>query len=99
MATENALITMHGISLPKAYYRLQNLQTNRTSVEINFNIYCDKQSYDDGKPRIDRVFFTLTGEDFDTWFGIDVLDGDTNPIKQAYLYLHSLEGFEEAKQV
>jgi len=36
---------------------------------------------------------------FEDYFGIDILDGQTNPIRQAYLYLMSLEEFSEGEEI
>jgi len=36
---------------------------------------------------------------FEDYFGIDILDGQTNPIRQSYLYLMSLEEFKTGTEI
>jgi len=36
---------------------------------------------------------------FEDYFGINILEGNTNPIKQAYIYLMSLEEFSSGEEI
>lgn len=70
---------------------------NKDTSYINYVVYLNQKARQDGLTPIDSWSIRLTPEQFDTVFGLDVFDGNTNPVKQAYEFLKSLEQFTDTQ--
>ena len=69
---------------------------NKDTSYINYVVYLNQKARQDWLAPINSWSIRLTPEQFDTVFGLDVFDGNTNPVKQAYEFLKSLVEFKDA---
>lgn len=69
---------------------------NKDTSYINFVVYLNEKARQDWLAPIAGESVRLTPEQFDAFFWLNVFDGNTNPVKQAYEYLKSLKEFANA---
>lgn len=76
-----------GICINNSYARVSTIGGDKNSLIINLCAYLDKEAFLDGKDFIKQSTFQFTP---------DVSDESNNFIKQAYDYLKTLPGYEDA---
>lgn len=106
MGFELATTTSTDTSYASAYYKVRDVHYDLTNKRCTFSLvaFKDKAARDADKAKIKGVptamRYTVTGDDFDTYFGDDVLDdADKNIWKQCYAYARAQEAYAGASDV
>lgn len=86
MAKQKSFTDEYGEVYPASYWRVTTVVLNKeeSRASISFRGYPSVEQK--GKRMIGRVEYSVNPEDYNVYFALSVLDQDTNPIKQAYLY-------------
>jgi len=106
MGFQIATTTATDTSYASAYYKIRDVHYDLSKKRCTFSLeaYKDKTARDDGKAQIRGVptpmRFSVTGDDFDTYFGDTVLDDDgKNLWKQCYEYARAQAAYSGATDV
>ena len=75
------------------YFRVINFtyQKDSSLMEFYFIGYASKQARENNILPFDVIKFTVTGNDFNTWFSYEALLNNTNLETQAYNYIMQLK--------
>ena len=98
MALQKPIEHLTGAS--STYWRINRIIFDNESKcgSILLAGYYDQQSKINGKQPLDSKHIPIPQEIFITYFSPDILD-DINPTKQAYLYIKTIPGFDDATDV
>lgn len=105
MAIQKSLELESGIILPEAYIRIDTFnyisRVNENSrVELSILVYKDLLSRQMNKPEVITLTQVCTGDDFNTYFDLTVLEQPgVNILSQAYNWLKTLDFFKDAIDV
>lgn len=61
--------------------------------------YVDEQARQAGKANLDMKSFVIDASTFQQYFSVTELDENTNPVKQAYIYIKTTDEFKGAIDV
>lgn len=87
MALIQSMELPSGVSLDSAYVRVSKIDGNKDSLDVQVMTYATQEAYEAGKIFVKVESFT---------FVPSVEDGSENFIRQAYLYLKTLDSFKDA---
>ena len=108
MALTKSFKTQMGLEAKNAYAIVKDVSINRLNKNalISFSVFYNETARNNGEEPVtifkhramNRTFPEEDNKEdqmhFDDYFSIDKLDAqDTNPVKQAYLYLKEQEGY------
>lgn len=91
----------HGTGAYSSYWRvtLTNLDYANQIATILMLGYVDEQARQSGKTNLDMRNFFIDPSLFPQYFSITELDENTNPVKQAYIYIKTTDEFKGAIDV
>jgi hypothetical protein len=95
MALEKTIENKSGVS--SSYWRILTVTTNyeTNTAQILLSGYLNQQARFDGKTPLDNRGYYVGGQEFQTWFSVQQLNqGQTNHIKNSYLYIKSIPNGE-----
>ncbi len=87
MALQKTVTTNSSIEVQNAYLRIDDIGGNKTIQKIALGVYVNKDKYNDGVSPVVTYYYS---------FQPSVDDSATNFIKQAYVYLKTLDEFKDA---
>lgn len=102
MALVKSLLLDSGISLPEAYFKIQNVNVTLPAdetkfAEIRVYIYKDAIARQELRSAILTLSYVVSGTDYFTYFDYSTLNElDVNIVSQAYLYLKGLAFYNDA---
>jgi len=88
-------IIQHETGAYSSYWKVTvtNLDYLNKVANISLLGYVNEEARTSNKVNLDVRHFTATDSDFETYFSITELDQNTNPVKQAYLYIKTTVEF------
>jgi len=91
----------HSTGVPVSYWRVTKvlLDYERKFGAITLSGYYNQQARLDNKRSLDARQITVSAELFDTHFSSGELDNNTNPVKQAYIYIKTTPEFSDVTDV
>lgn len=94
-------IIQHQTGAYSSYWRVTvtNLDYNNKTAMIVMLGYVNGESRQSGKSNLDSRNFMVQSDSFDQYFSVTELDENTNPIKQAYIYIKITDEFKDAIDV
>jgi hypothetical protein len=100
MALQKSIDLMNGINLPEAYIKISSIEYNNAdtlSVRLSVDIFKDQDSRNSKKPEVVKYDYTISGDNFTTYFSLNVLSQDgKNILQQGYEYLKSIDFYKDA---
>lgn len=103
MALQISLTTNTGIDLDSCYCIIKEVEINKINSRAMITVayYANKNSRDNLKNPIKTKSHEINLNNFTTYFGTFLSDTsiNTNPFKQSYLYLKTLNEFSSAVDV
>lgn len=88
-------IIQHNTGAYSSYWRVVATELDYQSEIANITLlgYVDEGSRLSEKQPLDRRAFLITDDNFNAYFAVTELDKETNPVKQAYLYIKTTQEF------
>lgn len=83
----NDFTTQHGVIIPQSYWKVMAVNLHAGLKKAEVLVQCFSSAQNKVKTPLDSRVYQVAQPDYDTFFGINVLDGATNPVKQAYALL------------
>lgn len=81
--------------VPVEYWKCLNCNIDNfyKTADIKFGGWVSKRARTEGKEMVETHMVRCMTDNFDKYFGIDVLNTGLNPIKQAYVFAQANDGF------
>lgn len=94
-------IIQHQTGAYSSYWRitLTNINYLNQTAVIQMLGYVDENARQAGKLNLDDRAFIVDEANFNQYFSVTELDQNTNPVKQAYLYVKTTAEFVDAVDV
>lgn len=89
---EGETYTHKGINIPTPYLVIDQVNGNKRTKEQYFTveIYSDRDYRNDTAFLLESFNYSVTAEEFDTFFSPDVISADHNQYAKAYEYIKQL---------
>ena len=88
-------------TITTAYAVIDEMRTNKANriADISLSVYSRVCTSEERKKEVVRPLETqqyqILGDDFDDYFSVEAVTADENPFKQGYMYLNTLDYFNE----
>jgi len=104
MALEKQFEDSYGNIYENGYVKIIKIiiYVKNETTSICLNYYKDKEARDANKAFVKNIVYDCNNDvikNYNNYFSTEILDGDTNPVKQGYLYVKTLEEFKDARDV
>lgn len=95
-------IATTGLTLTAAYLRVQRVELivapGSKAANVALAVYASQEARQSGKEPVTTAYWQCSGEQYDQYFALATLD-TSNPVRQAYLWLKTLDQYSGYQDV